>query len=281
MDQPWGQAVTLAPGLQRIVAPNPGPMTGHGTNTYLVGKHELAVIDPGPAEPSHIEAILKAGHDSDGRNRIRWVIATHTHPDHSPAAAAIIKATGAECLGMSPPAGDNHQDLTFQPTRELRDGERLPGEGFSLLAIHTPGHVANHVCLLHEETGTLMTGDHIMQGSTVVIIPPAGDMKDYIESLKKLRRFPIKALAPGHGELIHQPMAEVDKLIEHRLWREQKILSVLQQGHSGTLEHLTPIAYDDVDASLHVIAQFSLWAHLIKLEKDGVVRKEGEGWSFG
>ncbi len=273
MAQPWGQVVTIAPALQRIVAPNPGPMTGHGTNTYLIGERELAVVDPGPAEPAHIEAILSAG-----KGRIRWVIATHTHPDHSPAARAVCDATGAECLGMSPPIGDAHQDMGFKPHRELRDNDRLRGDGFCLRVIHTPGHVANHLCFFHEETGTLMTGDHIMQGSTVVIIPPAGDMKDYIESLKKLRRFPIRALAPGHGELIHQPMAEVDKLIEHRLWREQKILSVLQQGHTGTLEQLTPIAYDDVDQSLHVIAQFSLWAHLIKLEKDGVVRQEGEVW---
>lgn len=252
----------MAPGLQRLLAPNPGPMTGRGTNTWLVGESSgLAVVDPGPAEPAHIEAILAAG-------RIERIFTTHTHPDHSPAVQALKAATGAVCIGLAPPAGDSHQDYSFQPDHEPLDDELFAGSGYTLQAIHTPGHVSNHVCFLHRESGVLMTGDHIMQGSTVVIIPPAGDMKAYLESLRKLLRYPIRAFAPGHGELIADPAAEVERLLQHRLWREDKLLAVLQR-QRGNLETLVVSVYDDVDAGMHWLAQLSLHAHLLKLEQEG------------
>lgn len=274
MEHPWGRPQALATGLQRIIAPNPGPMTGRGTNTWLVGQDELAVIDPGPAEPAHIDAILAA---ADGR--IRRIFTTHTHPDHSPAARALAAATGAVCIGLPPPADDPHQDYTFVPAHEPEDGESFRGRDFSLRAIHTPGHVSNHVCYLHEESGLLMTGDHIMQGSTVVIIPPAGDMKAYLESLHKLLALPLRGLAPGHGELILDPADEIRRLIRHRLWREEKLLQVLAR-QGGTLEVLVPVVYDDVSPSLHPIAQFSLHAHLLKLQQEQRVHCGQGAWSL-
>lgn len=255
--------VQLAPGLRRLTAPNPGPMTGAGTNSYLVGEAAVAVVDPGPDSPAHVAALLDAG-----AGRIRWIFTTHTHPDHSPATVALAAATGAEVIGLPPPAGDEHQDTGFCPHRRPADGEWFAGPDFHLQAIHTPGHVSNHVCYLHRESGLLLTGDHIMQGSTVVIIPPAGDMADYLQSLRKLLDLPLAGLAPGHGEVMAEPAAEIHRLIRHRQWREDKIAAVLQT-HSGRLGQLVALAYDDVDPALHWVAQLSLHAHLLKLVAEG------------
>ena len=166
--------------VRRLVAPNPGVMTGPGTNTYLLGDDEVAVLDPGPAIPSHIEAILETAGD-----RIRWIVCTHTHPDHSPAWQAVAEATGAQVIGALP-ADDMFQDDTFKPHQELTHDEVLRTPEFTLRAVHTPGHVSNHFCFFLEEEQMLFAGDHIMNGSTVVIVPPSGDMKAYIESLQLL-----------------------------------------------------------------------------------------------
>jgi glyoxylase-like metal-dependent hydrolase (beta-lactamase superfamily II) len=253
--------------VRRLVAPNPGVMTGPGTNTYLLGTEEVAVLDPGPAIPEHIDAILATAAD-----RIRWIVCTHTHPDHSPAAKAVAEATGAEVIGASPP-DDMHQDTTFKPTTELRHDHVLSSAEFTLRAVHTPGHVGNHYCFFLEEEGMMFAGDHIMNGSTVVIIPPSGDMKAYIESLQLLLEYPLQSIAPGHGEVITEPAAEVAWLVEHRLMRERKVVDGLRKTGRAPADELVRVVYDDVDTSLHKMAILSLSAHLIKLEQDNRVSR--------
>jgi glyoxylase-like metal-dependent hydrolase (beta-lactamase superfamily II) len=248
--------------VRRLVAPNPGVMTGPGTNTYLLGDDEIAVLDPGPAIPAHIDAILRTGGD-----RIRWIVCTHTHPDHSPAWQAVAAATGAEVIGASP-ADDMFQDDTFTPARELRHDDVLATPEFTLRAVHTPGHVSNHFCFLLEEEGMLFAGDHIMNGSTVVIIPPSGDMKAYIDSLKLLLRYPLQFIAPGHGEVMEDSRAVVEWLVDHRLKRESKVIRGLQQLGRAPVDQLVKVVYDDVDTSLHKMAKLSLAAHLIKLRQE-------------
>ncbi|MBI1943430.1 MAG: MBL fold metallo-hydrolase [Betaproteobacteria bacterium] len=251
----------------RITAPNPGAMTGPGTNTYLVGRiedgGELAVIDPGPAIDSHLEAIVAAG-----GGRIRWILATHTHVDHSPAAALLKAATGAAVLGRPRPAHGN-QDHSFAPERVLADGERLALDGFDLRAIHTPGHASNHLCYMLEQTRMLFTGDHVMQGSTVVINPPDGDMRAYLDSLARLLGEDIAIIAPGHGYLIGTPHREVKRLVAHRLAREAKVANALARRGEASLEELVPEVYSDVPARLHPVAARSLLAHLEKLVAEG------------
>jgi glyoxylase-like metal-dependent hydrolase (beta-lactamase superfamily II)/8-oxo-dGTP pyrophosphatase MutT (NUDIX family) len=252
--------------VSRLIAPNPGLMTGPGTNSYLVGEDELAVIDPGPAIPAHVDKLLAAG-----AGRIRWILATHTHPDHSPAAAALKAATGALVLGMPTPAHGN-QDRSFAPDRVPAHGERLALGGVTLQAIHTPGHASNHLCYRLEQTGMLFTGDHVMQGSTVVINPPDGDMRAYLASLQALLAEEIAILAPGHGYLIGAPHKEVRRLIAHRLAREAKVAAALARRPGATLEELVPEVYDDVNPGLHAVAARSLLAHLEKLVAEGRAR---------
>lgn len=267
-----GRPVELADGVTRLVAPNPGMMTGPGTNTYLLGETGIAVIDPGPFVAAHVSAILE-----HAAGRLRWVLATHTHVDHSPAAQALVDATGAELLGRPAPAG-RHQDGTFRPGRVLEDGDLLSTPEFELEAVHTPGHASNHLCYRHAALGWLFTGDHIIDGSTVVIDPPDGSMGDYLRSLEKLKRPDITALAPGHGNLIERPREAIDWLIAHRLEREAKIARVLSAHPGATLGALVRHAYDEVDASLHPIAERSLLAHLEKLEEESRARRDGERW---
>jgi glyoxylase-like metal-dependent hydrolase (beta-lactamase superfamily II) len=249
--------------VRRLVAPNPGVMTGPGTNTYLLGNDEVAVLDPGPAIPAHIDAILRTAGD-----RIRWIVCTHTHPDHSPAWRALAEATGAQVIGASP-ADDMFQDDTFTPARELQHDDVLATPEFTLRAVHTPGHVSNHFCFFLEEEGMLFAGDHIMNGSTVVIIPPSGDMKAYIESLRLLLQYPLRFIAPGHGEVMEDSRAVVEWLVNHRLKRESKVITGLQQLGRASVDELVRVVYDDVDTSLHKMARLSLAAHLIKLRQEG------------
>ena len=260
--QSHGEALSLSARVRRIVAPNPGPMTGPGTNTYVVGESDLVVVDPGPAEPSHIEAILDCVGD-----RLKFIACTHTHPDHSPAAACLAEATGATLIGRVT-ADDRHQDLTFQPAAQIEDDDCVAGDGWTLRAICTPGHVDNHVCFLLEEEGMVFAGDHIMNGSTVVIVPPGGNMADYIASLRRLLDYNVKVVAPGHGELIPDCRGEVEKLVRHRLMREAKVASALESAPQS-LDVLVMTVYDDVDPGMHEWAKLSLLAHLIKLEAEG------------
>jgi len=260
--QPHGEVRALSPRVRRIVAPNPGPMTGPGTNTYVIGDTELAVIDPGPAIPSHVEAILACVGE-----RLRYVVCTHTHPDHSPGAAVLAAKTGATLVGRVT-ADDRHQDLTFQPEAQVEDDARIAGDGWTLRAIRTPGHVDNHVCYLLEEEGVVFAGDHIMNGSTVVIVPPGGSMAHYIASLKRLLEYDVRTVAPGHGDLIPDCRAEVEKLVRHRMMREAKVARALVL-EPQSLDTLVVSVYDDVDPAMHEWAKLSLLAHLIKLESEG------------
>jgi glyoxylase-like metal-dependent hydrolase (beta-lactamase superfamily II) len=267
-----GEVFTLSDRVRRITAPNPGVMTGPGTNAYIVGNATLALIDPGPAIEDHIEALLRLV-----GTRLRWILCTHTHLDHSPASAAIRRATRAQCIGMPPPQDGRH-DADFAPDWAMRDGERLQTPEFTLQAVHTPGHASNHLCFLLEEERTLFTGDHVMQGSTVVIGPPDGSMSAYLASLDKVGKLPVDRFAPGHGTLIEAPQDEVRRLIRHRLQREQKVLQALRQLGHGDVAALVTVAYDDVSPKLHPVAQRSLAAHLLKLEEDGLARRRGEQW---
>lgn len=250
-----------------MIAPNPGVMTGPGTNTYLVGDHQLAVIDPGPAIESHLAAILSAG-----AGRIRWILCTHTHRDHSPAAAALKAATGAQVIGSPAPA-DTRQDDTFQLDVVARDRASYALGGATLRALHTPGHASNHFCYLLEETRMLFSGDHVMQGSTVIINPPDGDMRAYLASLEALLELDIAIIAPGHGYLIGDPHDEMRRLIDHRKRREEKVLQGLKQTGTATIEDLLPIVYADAPIERHRAAARSLHAHLLKLVADGRVRE--------
>jgi glyoxylase-like metal-dependent hydrolase (beta-lactamase superfamily II)/8-oxo-dGTP pyrophosphatase MutT (NUDIX family) len=260
--------------VTRVLAPNPGFMTGPGTNTYLVGTRNRIVIDPGPADPAHIAAILEAG-----AGQIRWIVLTHTHRDHSPAATVVAKATGARIAGRpSGPDAAHDADLRFD--RVLADGDRVGGDELQLQVVHTPGHASNHLCYLLPETRMLFTGDHVIQGSTVVIGPPDGNMNAYLASLRRITALDVAILAPGHGYLIGRPRHEIARLIAHRLAREAKVRAALQGfGGTATLNLLLPKVYDDVPAAIHPVAARSLRAHLDKLVEDGEVTRDDDSWT--
>ena len=275
-----GRAVRLSPNVIRVTAPNPGMMTGPGTNSYLVGSGEgdaaaWAVIDPGPADACHLQALLAAA-----PGRITHVLATHTHVDHSPGASALAAATGAQVWGRRPTHAMG-QDASFQPTHEPVEGQRLTlGEGVVLRVLHTPGHASNHLCFLLESERWLFTGDHVMQGSTVVINPPDGDMVAYLAALQRLLHEDLDMLAPGHGFLVAQPHAVVRALVTHRLKREAKVVLALQAAQPLNLGALLSRVYDDVPPTLHPVARRSLLAHLLKLEHDGRARRDGKTWAM-
>ena len=252
-----GVARALSPMVRRIVAPNPGMMTGPGTNTYLVGVDEIAVIDPGPDDPAHLDTIAGCGGD-----RIRWILCTHTHSDHSPGAAGLKERTGAEVLGF-----DSRDTLTVD--RTMADGDVLEGTEFRLAALHTPGHASNHLCFWLEQERLLFSGDHIMEGSTVVIAPPDGDMGAYLAQLDRLRSMRIKAIAPGHGQLIGDPRAKIDEYVTHRMAREEMVASALRAAGSCTVKELVATIYTDVPEHLHEMAGYSVWAHLRHLAEQG------------
>jgi glyoxylase-like metal-dependent hydrolase (beta-lactamase superfamily II)/8-oxo-dGTP pyrophosphatase MutT (NUDIX family) len=276
-----GRAVRLSPRIVRVTAPNAGPMTGPGTNSFLLNdldSAECTAIDPGPISAEHLQALLKAAQD-EGR-RITRILVTHTHGDHSPGAVSLAAAMGAPVFGMQAQHPE-WQDKNFAPARELAHGERLVlGPKSTLRVIHTPGHASNHLCYLLEEEQTLFTGDHVMQGSTVVINPPDGDMAAYLHALRALLDEPLQWLAPGHGFLVAQPHAVLRALIAHRGRREAKIITALQRQGPASLSALLPYVYDDVPAALHAMASRSLWAHLLKLQGDGVARETGGRWQL-
>ncbi len=269
-----GTLVELAPGVNRLIAPNPGMMTGPGTNTYILGKKEIAVIDPGPAIDSHIDLICELA-----PGPIRWIFVTHTHPDHSPAVASLVDRTGAERLGRPAPDGP-HQDKTFRPDRILGNGEIFNSSEFTLEVIHTPGHASNHLCYLNNELGWLFTGDHIINGSTVVIDPPDGNMSDYLNSLERLMDRVVTVIAPGHGDPIESPYEAIDWIINHRLEREAKVITALEENPQSTLAELVPHAYDDIHERLYGWAERSLLAHLLKLEGDERAAQNSDRWSL-
>jgi glyoxylase-like metal-dependent hydrolase (beta-lactamase superfamily II) len=270
-----GEPVVLAPGFVRLTAPNPGLMTGPGTNSYLIGTTELAVVDPGPADDRHLAALLNA---VAARGALRWVLVTHTHLDHAPGAAALARETGAQVIGYGP-AENFAPDLCVGGGWTLT----LPGERetLTLEAVHTPGHATDHLCWLLRERRTLLTGDHVMHASTVVIRPPDGDLGTYLASLARLRHLdpPVDTLAPGHGRLMERVTEVVDALIAHRLDRHARVAEVLRQGGEGTVDELLPQVYSDVTEAQLPVARFSLWAHLRYLSEEG--RAEAMGTPLG
>ena len=264
-----GLACALSPLVRRVLAPNPGVMTGPGTNTYLVGIDEIAVIDPGPDDAGHLDTVAACGGD-----RIRWILATHTHNDHSPGVAGLKARTGATVMGFDTRDG-------FTPDEAIGDGFCLEATEFRLRAVHTPGHAPNHLCYLLETERMLFSGDHIMQGSTVVIAPPDGDMTAYLDALHRLKTLRIRYIAPGHGHVITEPMVKIDEYLTHRGERERAILDAVKEG-AGTVDAVVERVYVDVPEALHPIARHSVHAHLLKLSSEGKVQGadlDGE-WSI-
>ena len=263
----------ITPLVRRITAGNPGMFTGPGTNTYLIGDEEVTVIDPGPALHEHIEAIIQASAN------IKQILLTHTHPDHSPGTRLLQDNIGVPVFALITESSKD-QDTSFTPERILIDGEIIANEYYSIEVIHTPGHASNHLCYLLKDEKLLFTGDHIMDGSTVVIASPDGSMQDYIDSLAKLKEYDLNKIAPGHGELIEEPYAVVDWIIKHRFERESKVIDVLKQHNSGDLNTLVKDIYSDVDAMLHPVAKWSLESHLIKLIDEGVVTRKNDKFFY-
>ena len=263
----------ITPLVRRITAGNPGMFTGPGTNTYLIGDEEVTVIDPGPALHEHIEAIIQASAN------IKQILLTHTHPDHSPGTRLLQDNIGVPVFALITESSKD-QDTTFTPERILIDGEIIANEYYSIEVIHTPGHASNHLCYLLKDEKLLFTGDHIMDGSTVVIASPDGSMQDYIDSLAKLKEYDLNKIAPGHGELIEEPYAVVDWIIKHRFERESKVIDVLKQHNSGDLNTLVKDIYSDVDSMLHPVAKWSLESHLVKLMDEGVVTRKKDKFFY-
>ena len=257
----------LSPLVRRILAPNPNVMTGPGTNTYLVGIDEVAVIDPGPDDEGHLDAILGCGGD-----RIRWVLCTHTHEDHSPLAGKLAERTRAEVLAYESRDG-------LEVDSRLSDGDRLDGTEFRLTAVHTPGHASNHLCFLLEQESALFSGDHIMEGSTVVIAPPDGDMAAYLASLELLLDHHLARLYPGHGPAVGDPRARVEGYLAHRREREAQVLAALEAG-DRTPAQVVARVYAEVDPLLHPAAELSVRAHLVKLVREGRVGAAAGGERF-
>jgi glyoxylase-like metal-dependent hydrolase (beta-lactamase superfamily II) len=269
-----GGIARIAPQVWRIVAPNPSPLTGPGTNTYVLGQRQPVVIDPGTRDAAHLERIMEVA-----RGTIDRVVCTHSHPDHSPGAAELRSRTGARVLGLPAPH-DPYQDPSYVPDLVLHDEELVTHPEFRLRVVLTPGHVSNHACLLLENDGLLLTGDHLMQGTTVVIIPPEGSMRDYLASLRRLQHMPVTSLAPGHGTVIPDAQAEIARVIAHRLGREAKVVAALSARTRATIDELVPVVYDDVRVSLHGWARHSLLAHAIKLVEEGRATVSGEVYQW-
>ncbi|MFM1897124.1 MAG: hypothetical protein RLZZ385_2198 [Pseudomonadota bacterium] len=271
-----GQPVPLAAKrvpVLRVLAPNAGPMTGHGTNSYLLGSQRLALVDPGPALPRHMDKLL----DAIGDRQLAWILVTHTHGDHSPAAAVLASRTGAQLVGLAAPHA-HHNDTSFEPDRPYHHGEVLHCDDFTIELIHTPGHVSNHLCYLLREEGLLFTGDHILDGSTSVILPPDGNMGHYMASLQQLLDYPLQALAPGHGDVITAPRDAIMRLIRHRQQRELKVINALDPAAPAGLDRLTPVVYNDVAAHLLPWARLTLLAHLLKLAEEERAMETEQGW---
>ena len=283
--RPWptGTIEQLEPLVARVLAGNPSHFTFTGTQTYIVGAGaEVAVIDPGPAEADHLDAVVAAL----GAARLTAIICTHTHRDHSPAAAPLAARTGAPIIGCAPlvldddgPRADAAFDTSYAPDRVLRDGEQLTGDGWTLTAVATPGHTSNHLCYALEESGALFTGDHVMGWSTSVVAPPDGDMADYMASLALLHERTDRVYYPAHGPQVDKPQQLVRGMIGHRRQREGQIKRLLGDGPAQIVA-LVPQMYKSVDKMLWPAAGRSVLAHLIDLERRGLVVREGEVWGL-
>ena len=285
LDWQHERAVPLLRNVQRLTAPNPGMMTGPGTNTYIIGDDDAgyAVIDPGPADPVHVDRIAALVGD-----RLRYILCTHAHSDHSPGAFLLQDRIAAPILGRRWGPRVREEDTgslreadpaAFVPDRMLEDGEELQLGDSTLRAVFTPGHASNHLCFLLVEDGLLFSGDHINNGQTVVINPPDGDMKEYLDALERLHAMPLTYVLPAHGYVLGFARQAIRQLINHRLGREAKVLAAVQRQQRGTLEQLLPEVYGDVDPVLYPVAARSLLAHLEKLAQDGTIGRAGGRWT--
>lgn len=299
----YGTMVEVSPLLRRLVCENPSKFTFHGTGTYVIGRGEIAVVDPGPRDPTHVDNLLRS---LDGES-VRHILITHTHGDHSPAAAALADATGATVLGFGghPPASvgesddaddddsdddeeedesdppteeelrkraedaEKHRpDVDFDPSDRLAHGDVVEGPGWTLEALHTPGHISNHLCFALREEQAVLTGDHVMGWSTTIIPPPDGDVAAYLRSLRLLLDRSDRVLYPTHGGPVNDPGPYVQALHDHRLAREAQIIAQLEQGPRSAKE-MVAVLYAAVDKKLHRPAARSVVAHLLKLQADG------------
>lgn len=279
----YGRADQVSPLVRRVVANNPGPFTFHGTGTYIVGRGRVAVIDPGPVRADHLAAILRAVTGE----QISHILITHTHLDHSPLAAELTRATGAVVHGFGPhgvgrakagggpgPAEEG-ADRDFTPDQRLADGDVVEGDGWTLEAVHTPGHTSNHLCFALPEERALFTGDHVMGWSTSVVSPPDGDMAAYLASLQKLLERDDAIYFPTHGPPITGPRVHVEAFIAHRRERAAQILECLESG-AVTIAAMVPRIYPDLEEALHGAAGNSVYAHLIQMTESGRIICDGE-----
>jgi glyoxylase-like metal-dependent hydrolase (beta-lactamase superfamily II) len=278
VDAPYSRLEKLEPGVARVLAHNPSAFTYYGTQSYLIGERELAVIDPGPDLPEHIEALEQA---IAGRT-VMAIMCTHTHRDHSPAARPLAERTRAPIIGCAPlaletvgPRADASFDGDYVPDRVLEDGEALEVDGEPVVAVSTPGHTSNHLCFAYH--GGLFSGDHVMGWSTTVVFPPDGDMAAYMGSLDKLRQRDDRVYYPAHGPAVTNPQQYVRHLVGHRMQREKQILSLVGR-RPLAIPEIVANAYPGLDPRLTVAAGGSVLAHLLDLERRGLVERQGEAW---
>lgn len=279
MDPPYAKLEELEPGIARVLAHNPSAFTYYGTQTYLIGTQEVAVVDPGPDLPEHIDALVAA---IAGRP-VAAIMCTHTHRDHSPAARPLADRIGAPIIGCAPlaletvgPRADAAFDGDYAPDRELQDGEQLIVDGEPVTAVATPGHTSNHLCYSYR--GALLSGDHVMGWSTTVVVPPDGDMAAYMASLDKLRKRDDRVYYPAHGPAVTNPQQYVRHLVGHRMQREKQILALVTD-KQRSIPDVVANAYPGLDPRLTAAAGGSVYAHLLDLERRGLVQQQqDETW---
>jgi glyoxylase-like metal-dependent hydrolase (beta-lactamase superfamily II) len=278
MDVPYAKLEQLEPGISRVLAHNPSAFTYFGTQTYLIGTDEVAVIDPGPNLPEHLDALEQA----IGRRKVVAIMCTHTHRDHSPAARPLAERSGAPIIGCAPlaletigPRADASFDDEYEPDRVLQDGESLEIDSEPLIAVATPGHTSNHLCFSHRRA--LFSGDHVMGWSTTVVVPPDGDMAAYMASLDKLRQRDERIYYPAHGAAVTNPQRYVRHLVGHRMQREKQILALVRK-RPRSIPDVVASAYPGLDPRLTAAAGGSVFAHLLDLERRGLVERDGDAW---
>ena len=274
----YGAVAQVTPLIRRVIARNPSPFTFHGTGTYIIGRDNVAIVDPGPDDPVHVDALL----DAVAGEHVTHILVTHTHRDHSPAARHVQAATRAPTYGFGPhgtrragPQVEEGADYGFMPDVRLRDGDLIEGSGWTVEAVHTPGHTSNHICFSLAEENILLSGDHVMGWSTTVISPPDGDMRAYLSSLAKLLGREEAVFWPTHGGAIREPSKFVKALIRHREGRERQITECLRTG-VVTIPNMVERMYADVPPVLHPAAGQSVLAHLIHMIETGRVRAAGD-----
>ena len=277
-----GQAIPVAPGVQRVTVNNPGPFTFHGTNSYIVGRDTLAVIDPGPEDDAHFDALISA----IGGHPVSHIFVSHTHRDHSPLARRLAQATGAIIAAEGPHRAarplntgeinplDASADMDFKPDLTLGDGDRVDGDGWSITTIHTPGHTANHAVFALEGTGVLFSADHVMAWATTIVAPPDGAMADFMVSLDRLMERDDTLYLPGHGGAVTKPAQFLRGLRTHRRMRERAIIERIRAG-DRTIADMVAAIYRDTDPRLHGAAALSVLAHLEDLVAKGVAVTDG------